>query len=105
LQQAVPAPPHPILIPHEPPQLVKQQQTPSVAPPSSQQQQQQKANSISIEKIPAPQQDFTLHRRLLSSVPVPPPPNSSKTPGQTFYTPTGIVYPEYITQNRDFSSK
>ncbi|KAG5678218.1 hypothetical protein PVAND_007910 [Polypedilum vanderplanki] len=98
LQQTVPAPPHPILIPHEPPQLVKQQ-APSVAPSS----QQPKTNSISIEKITAPQQaDFTLHRRLLSAVPPPP---TSKTQGQTFYAPTGIVYPEYITQNRDFSSK
>jgi hypothetical protein len=92
IQQAVPS--HPILIPHNDPtpQLVKQQ-------PSSQ---QSKTNSISIEKIPTPQQDFALHRRLLSSA-VPP---STQAPAQTFFTASGqIVYPEYITQNRDFPNK
>ena len=98
-QQAVPAP-HPILIPHNdpPPQLVKQQS--SVPQPS----QQPKTNSISIEKISAPQQDFTIHRRLLSNVP-PPSAQPQAAPG-TFFTPSGqIVYPEYIAQNRDFPSK
>jgi hypothetical protein len=77
-------PAHPILIPHNeshpPPQLIKQQQQP-------------KTNSISIEKISAPQQDFTIHRRLLSAVP------SNFAPGQL------SVYPDYIAQNRDFPNK
>lgn len=90
IQQAVP--PHPILISHNDPspQLVKQQQQ---APPPS----QQPKNSISIEKISTPQQDFNIHRRLLQGVP----PST-----QSFFTPAGqIVYPDYIAQSRDFPNK
>lgn len=89
---------HPILIPHNdhqqqpPPQLVKQHQSQSSLP--------QKTNSISIEKISGPQQaDFTIHRRLL-------PPSSQAPPsGQAFYAPGQMVYPEFISQNRDFQNK
>lgn len=94
LQPSVPTP-HPILINHndqqqqQPPQLVKQQP---------------KTNSISIEKISASQQDFTIHRRLLSNGP---PSNQSQqqNQGQIVFAPGQIVYPEYIAQNRDFPNK
>lgn len=91
IPQTVPT--HSILIPHNdpPPQMVKQQQMPPTAQP-----QQPKANSISIEKISAPQQDF---RRLIAAVP-------PSTQAQQFFAATGqIVYPDYMTQNRDFPNK
>lgn len=75
IQQTVPA--HPILIPH------------NDTPPGQGKVVGPKTNSISIEKISAPQPDFGIHRRLLSAVP-----------------PSGqIVYPEYLPQNRDFANK
>lgn len=92
-QPSVPAS-HPILINHndqqQPPQLVKQHQSQNSQP---------KTNSISIEKISASQQDFTIHRRLLS--------NQTQQQGQQIvFAPGQIVYPEYIAaQNRDFPNK
>lgn len=97
---SVPAP-HPILINHndqqqQQPQLVKQHQQQSQS-----QNAQPKTNSISIEKISASQQDFTIHRRLLSNGPQ----SNQSQQGQIVFAPSQIVYPEYIAQNRDFPNK